>query len=67
MSLQLGNVWEARFHRECGNDATHSALSCDSSWGVTRDVFIGGPAARSGREAYLFASTFSGNLPYPLW
>jgi hypothetical protein len=31
MSLQFGNVWEARFHREFGNDAEHSALGCDSS------------------------------------
>lgn len=31
MSLQLGNEWEAPFHREFGNVATHSELGCDSS------------------------------------
>jgi len=34
MSLQLGNVWEGRFIANSINDATHSALGCDSSWGV---------------------------------
>jgi len=30
-----------------------------------RDVFIGVPAARSGREANLFASPFSGSFQFP--
>ena len=65
MSLQLGNVWEARFIANSINDATHSAQAVIPREVSSRDVFIGGPAARSGREAYLFASIFSGNLPYP--
>ena len=31
MSGQLGNAWDARFHRQFDNAALHSALSCDSS------------------------------------
>jgi len=30
-----------------------------------RDVFIGEPAASSGREADFFASALSGIIPYP--
>jgi len=35
MGGQLGNEWDAGFHREFDNAAFYSALICDSSWGVT--------------------------------
>jgi len=35
MSGQLGNEWDAGFHRDFDNAAPYSALGCDSSWGVT--------------------------------
>jgi len=35
MCGQLGNEWDAGFHREFDNAVACSALGCDSSWGVT--------------------------------
>jgi len=35
MSGQLGNAWDTGSHRKFDNAATHSALGCVSSWGVT--------------------------------